>query len=120
MAGIEYKYMLPALLTACMMAIGQVLFSFGARGLNTQSLQTFLISTFTNGVLMSAIALYAVTILTWIYTLKHLPLSVAYPITACAYILTPLLAAAFLGDPVPAKLLVGSGVILLGLTIIYS
>ena len=119
MESIEYKYMAPALLTACLMSVGQIMFSLGARSVSTESPQTFIWSTLTNGMLTAAIALYAVTILTWIYTLKHLPLSVAYPITACAYIITPLLAYFLLGEPLPAKLLVGSALILLGLTAIY-
>ena len=119
MDNIDYKYLVPAFLTACMMAIGQLMFSLGARTLNTQTFGLFLSSTFSSAWLTGAIALYAVTILTWIYALKHLPLSVAYPITACAYIITPVLASIFLGEPLPAKLLVGSGLILAGLAVIY-
>jgi undecaprenyl phosphate-alpha-L-ara4N flippase subunit ArnE len=119
MENIEYKYVAPALLTALLMSVGQIMFSFGARSLDSRSIQSFIHSTLTNGILTAAIALYAVTILTWIYTLKHLPLSFAYPITACAYIITPLLASVLLGEPLPAKLLFGSTIILLGLAVIY-
>lgn len=119
MDNIEYKYLTPALVTACLISIGQIMFSLGARSLDTQSPRSFILSTITNGMLVGAIALYAVTILIWIYTLKHLPLTFAYPITACAYIFTPLLAFSLLGEPLPAKILIGSALILLGLTVVY-
>ena len=119
MESIEYKYLGTALLTACLMSVGQIMFSLSARNLSTQTPQAFVFSTLTNGMLVAAIVLYAVTILIWTYTLKYLPLSVAYPITACAYIITPLLAFGLLGEPLPAKLLVGSALILIGLTVVY-
>lgn len=106
-----------ALTTAALMAIGQVLFKLGADKLKTETLSDLAISFF-NPYLIVAIVLYALTILIWIYVLKIMPLSVAYPITALAFIVVPILSSLILGEKLTLQTIIGSVLIIAGIATI--
>lgn len=108
-----------ALLTALSMATGQLMFKFGAVRWQGNSLSQWAISFLTNPILLGAVFLYAVTILIWIYVLKTLPLSIAYPLTALSYVLVPLLSMAFLHERISFSTVIGSGLIICGVAIMH-
>lgn len=108
-----------ALLTAVAMACGQLLFKFGAERWRIDSLSQAVLSFISNPFLVSAVLLYAVTILLWIYVLKVLPLSLAYPLTALSYVLVPLLCWAVLGEKVSSQTLLGSTLIIAGVLVCH-
>ena len=66
---------------------------------------------------MMAVFLYAITILAWIYVLKVLPLSIAYPLTALAYIIVPVMSYFLVGEKITVATIAGSLVIMLGIAI---
>lgn len=106
-----------ALVTAFSMAGGQLLFKLGAAKWGGVTLSDWIISFITNPYLVVAVFLYATTILVWIYVLKVLPLSVAYPLTALAYIIVPLMSHFLIGEKITAATIVGSFLIMLGIAI---
>lgn len=64
------------------------------------------------------LVIYALATLLWLYVLSRLPLSVAYPVQALAYVLSLAAARLLLGEAVPALSWVGGLLILLGVGLI--
>ncbi len=109
-----------AVLTAILMAVGQVMFKFGADNITNSSDKHFLFQVLTSPILLSACLVYALTILVWIWTLKQAPLSRVYPYTALAYVLTPLISLFILGEKFSLQLLLGYVFIITGIIICTS
>jgi drug/metabolite transporter (DMT)-like permease len=112
---------LPLLLaatTAVMMAIGQTLFKLGAPHWTGSGIPALALSFLKNPYLVTAVFLYAVTILLWIYVLKHLPLSLAYPVTALSYVIVPIISAFVLKEDVGPTTIAGTVLILAGISLI--
>lgn len=101
------------------MAIGQILFKLGADQLKAATLSGLFISILSNYYLAAAILLYATTILLWVYVLKTLPLSAAYPITALAFIIVPILSSVILGEKLTLQAAAGSLLIVSGIAVIH-
>lgn len=108
---------LVAITTAFSMAGGQLLFKLGAAKWGGEKLSDWIVSFATNPYLMMAVFLYAITILAWIYVLKVLPLSIAYPLTALAYIIVPVMSYFLVGEKITVATIAGSLVIMLGIAI---
>lgn len=108
-----------ALLTAFSMAGGQLLFKLGAPQWKGTTAQEWIVSFATNPHLMVAVVMYAVTILIWIYVLRTLPLSVAYPLTALSYVIVPCMSYVLLQEKISLQTAIGSGVIILGIVITH-
>jgi len=108
-----------AILTAFSMASGQLLFKLGADRWRGDSLVQLAGSFLSSPHLMGAVFLYAITILVWIYVLKTLPLSIAYPLTALSYILVPVFSLVILGEKVSINTMVGSGLIIAGIIVTH-
>lgn len=107
-----------AVLTAVLLALGQLLFKVGSNKISETTAFGFVTSVVTNPVLVLAVALYGVTILLWIYVLNKIPLSVAYPITGLAYIIVPVLSYYLLGEKLSPMLMIGSFFILIGISLV--
>lgn len=108
-----------ALLTACSMACGQILFKLGAKEWSGDSLVQWVWSFITNPFLVIAVFLYAFTIIIWIYVLRILPLSIAYPITALSYVIVPVISYFFLHEKITLHTFVGSLLIIAGVVITH-
>jgi drug/metabolite transporter (DMT)-like permease len=70
-----------------------------------------------NGWLITALALYGITTLVWIWVLRHAPLHLAYPFMGLAFLIVPCLGWLFLGEPIRMPTLIGGALILVGITI---
>ena len=103
-----------ALLCVLGISIGQLLFKKAAAAMpETLSLMALL----TNGWLIASLALYGITTLGWVWVLRHAPLHMAYPFMGLAFIIVPLLAWAFLGEPLGWQTLLGGALILAGVSL---
>ncbi len=65
------------------------------------------------------ITTYILSFLSWLYVLRHLPLSVAYPLISVVHLLVPLGAWLILGESIPLQRWIGivfvfSGVVMAG------
>jgi len=103
------------------MSIGQLLFKAAAQlGGMEASLHARLAAIIANGYFMTALVLYVGLTVVWVWILTFTPLSYAYPFAALAFAITPLLAAAVFGDPVPFRLMLGCALIVVGIIVIAS
>ena len=112
--------MLLALLTAFSMAGGQLLFKIGAAKWHGSTLSQWIWSFISNPFLVSAIFLYAFTVLVWIYVLRILPLSIAYPITALSYVIVPFLSFILLKEKISIYNFIGMALIISGVIVSHS
>lgn len=103
------------LLTILGLSIGQVLFKLASQNL------VFTPSGFLNSVLnptlIAALFVYFLATGMWLYVLKHLPLRVAYPYVALAFVFVPLLAFFLLNEKLQWNTFVGAMFIALGVWI---
>lgn len=106
-----------AILTAFSMASGQLLFKIGAANWKGTTLVEWFMSFISNPFLVSAIFLYAFTVLIWIYVLRVLPLSLAYPITALSYVIVPVLSFLLLKEKITIHNFIGMGLIIGGVIV---
>lgn len=67
--------------------------------------------------LIGALAAYGASIVLWFFVLKSMPLKLAYPFAALAFVLVPVLANVFLGEALNIKWLAGSLLIMAGIAI---
>ncbi|MBS0292718.1 MAG: hypothetical protein JSS01_09410 [Proteobacteria bacterium] len=70
-----------------------------------------------NSWLITALALYGVTTLVWIWVLRHAPLHIAYPFMALAFLIVPCLGRLLLDEPIHMQTLLGGALILAGVTL---
>lgn len=98
-----------------MMSAGQLLFKAGSHQIHYDSAYSLIKSVISTPAILSAITLYAATILLWIFALKLLPLSIAYSITAIAFIITPVFAYTLFQEHYSIHTLVGSLLIAIGI-----
>ncbi|MGC8554970.1 MAG: SMR family transporter [Candidatus Acidulodesulfobacterium sp.] len=75
---------------------------------------------FMNKFVIAGIALYLISMFFWIKTLSKIDLSVAYPFVSIGVVLTVILAAVALNEPVPLMRWVGIFVTLCGVYVIVS
>ena len=80
-------------------------------------LSNWIVSTITNPLLILALAVYGVATLLWIFSLRNVPLSLAYPFVALAFVFVPVMAHFALSEPLKAKTFYGFILILAGVTI---
>jgi drug/metabolite transporter (DMT)-like permease len=100
-----------ALLTAYAvgMAAGQVLFKMAATQSRAEkdSAAQQLMTLWHNAHFISAMVLYAVLAILWVWILSFTPLSRAYPFVALTFVLTVAFGGLFFGEPISPRLLLG-------------
>ena len=97
--------------TICM-AIGQLMFKAAA---NKSNADNFVVALLTNWRFLAAIALYGSMTVLWVWILREVPLSRAYPFMALAFLITPMCAQYFYSEPLTGKYLVGLALVITGL-----
>ena len=106
------------LLCALALSIGQILIKLAARQLEEQSLTaSFLASAWKNGFLLSAVLVYGAATILWVWLLRRVPLTVAYPFTALAFVLVPIASFFLLEEPLSTRLILGSLLIVAGIAV---
>ena len=105
---------LAAMLCACGIAAGQLLFKCTA---NSQALSGSYLHPRTFLWLFSAMVLYGITTFGWIWTLQQGTLSRLYPFMALAFALVPLLSSLLLGERLQITYWLGIVMIVAGVSI---
>jgi len=97
-----------------LIAVGQVLFKFAAlqHGRTASVLDLML-----NPYLILAGIIYCGATVLWVWQLKFVPLSQAYPLFATAFVFVPLLSWAIFGERVGIAYAAGVALIVLGVTL---
>ncbi len=58
------------------------------------------------------------SLLTWLYVLRHLPLSIAFPLSNAPHVLVPLVSWIFLGEMISGRRWCGIALVLIGLLLV--
>ncbi len=99
-------------------AFGAIFLKKGSLLINSNSSYQFIFDLWRNYYLMLGLFFYVVPSVIWIYLLRTLPVSQLQPILSLTYVITPLLAICFLGEPVSVTRWVGIFVIVAGVIIV--
>lgn len=106
------------ILTPLLIAAGQLLFKLtSARAGNFDV--TGLWRLLTDPLMITALAVYGVGTIVWIYVLKSVPLTMAYSFMALTFCFVPILAVAFLGEAVTLRFGLGTALIIAGMLVIH-
>lgn len=112
--------LLTILCVACI-SCGQVLFKVAARSAAASAdfltvSRELALSPF----LIGGLLVYLGATALWIWLLRTIPLSVAYPFMALAFLFVPALAAVFLGEPLSFKSVLGAVLIVAGICLVAN
>lgn len=105
--------------TPILISAGQILFKLTSAktgGLNVEDLMSLVSSP----TLLVALTVYGLGTVIWIFTLKSVPLTLAYSFMALTFCFVPLLATVFLGEALTWRYAVGAALIIGGMVIINS
>ncbi len=100
------------LLTVIALSAGQVLFKLASRTIDGGDWRSFV-----SPYLLIALVVYGGATLLWVLVLTRMPLQQAYPFIGLAFVIVPLVAHRFLGEPLYANTFVGAALIMLGIWI---
>ncbi len=103
-----------ALCCVAALAAGQVLFKQAATGLSASGA---MLSSATLVPLISAIAIYGVSTVVWVWVLQHAPLGRLYPLMALGFVLVPLASHFMFGERFTPQYLIGVAFILVGVVL---
>src|SRR5215469_13349068 len=92
---------------ALLLSTGQILFKQAAIVGNAKPFHLALL----NGWMASALVLYAIATGLWVWILRTVPLSMAYPFVALGFILVPLAAHYLFGEPFTTRYAIGVALI---------
>lgn len=108
-----------ALSLLCVMGLscGQILFKLGAASFVIDLKNGNILNMVTNGYVTGAIILYAAITFLWVFLLDWMPLNLAYPIQALAFIIVPLLSWLIMGEHIQLNTFLGALVIIFGVLI---
>ncbi len=107
------------ILTPLMISAGQVLFKLTSA--RTGALDAGgLLRLLADPYLILAFAIYGIGTVVWVYVLKSVPLSVAYPFMALTFCVVPLLAWLLLGETLSLRYGVGAALIVAGLLVVNA
>ncbi len=119
MSALPIPVLAGLVLTPLLISAGQVLFkltSERAGNADAAGLLALLVDPY----LIAAFAIYGVGTIVWIYVLKSVPLSVAYPFMALTFCAVPLLAWYLLGETLSLRYAVGALLIVAGLLVVNA
>lgn len=105
--------------TPVLISAGQILFKLTSAKTGKVDAHG-LLSLFLSPTLLTALFVYGIGTVIWIFTIKTVPLTIAYSFMALTFCLVPLLAAVFLGEAVTLRYATGAVLIISGMIIINS
>lgn len=107
------------ILTPLLISAGQILFkltSARAEGIGVAGLIAVMFDPY----LIAAFTIYGIGTIVWVYVLKNVPLTMAYPFMALSFCAVPLLAWALLGETLTLRYALGAALIAAGLIVINA
>jgi len=99
-----------------LISCGQILYKFASNKFD-ENQSNWLLTLIFNSYFIAAVFLYALASGLWVYVIRNMPLSFAYPITALAYFFVPLLSYLFLGETLRVSTFIGATIIAFGVYI---
>jgi drug/metabolite transporter (DMT)-like permease len=118
---VDISRIFQALLSVAGISTGQLLLKMAAMNLvNAEAIGFWFLGFRINIYLMGGLMVLGASTLLWIWVLRGIPLSMAYPVMALAFVIVPILSFFILGEALSWKILLGSLLIGAGLITIYS
>jgi len=123
---LQYIQIIQLVLFACLMSLGQILFKKTALSisyLNNQEAEGLIdgiLRAITIPWLYFALIVYGLATVFWLYLLQRIPLSLAYPFSALAMIIVPIVAYFLFKESLTFSYWIGMILILLGICIIAT
>ena len=111
----SFPLFLLTLTTVIGLSVGQILFKLAAVAMNGDG--PFWLSIGRNLYLLSALVVYGLSTALWIAVLRQVPLRLAYPFVAMAFVLVPMMGHWFLGESLRWQSLLGAVLIATGIWI---
>jgi drug/metabolite transporter (DMT)-like permease len=111
------RWLLLTLLCVVLIAAGQMLFKVAAAQWRIDGWSWSTARGFLSPAMVLALILYGMTTVLWVFILRTVPLSAAFPVYALVFVLVPVAAHFLLNEPWSWNALVGGAVILLGVII---
>ncbi len=111
------RSLLLTLMCVVLIAVGQLLFKSAAVQWRVDGWSWTTLRGFLSPAMIIALVVYAVATLLWVFVLRTVPLSAAYSLFSLAFLIVPVLARIFLGEPISLNTLVGGAVIVAGVII---
>ena len=109
------------LLSVAGISAGQLLLKLAAVNMANPRVPSISIAGFgVNLYLVAGVGVLGVSTLLWVWVLRTVPLSIAYPFMALCFIIVPALGFYVLGEPVTWKTFVGSALIVGGVALIAT
>lgn len=115
--GSPYFIKLTALLCVCGIAAGQILFKMAANSFASNGGKLLSAG---GVILFSALALYGLTTLAWIWVLQRAELGKIYPLMALAFILVPLASHFLFGEAFTWRYAIGCALLVAGVVLTAS
>lgn len=103
------------LFTVFLLSTGQILFKLASADINLTYLG--FIPSLVSLKLLIAFVVYLIATLLWLILLKGLPLRIAYPFSALAFLIVPTLAHFILGESIGWNTYVGACIIMIGIIV---
>lgn len=111
------RWLLLTLLCVVLIAAGQTLFKVAAAQWRIDGLTWATVRGFLSPAMLVALVLYGFTTILWVFILRSVPLSAAFPVYALVFVFVPVLAHLLLGEAWSWNSLIGGGIIMLGVLI---
>jgi drug/metabolite transporter (DMT)-like permease len=103
---------------ALLMSLGQILFKKTALSLsstNTLGLIDTFLKALTSPWLYMALITYGLATICWLYILQRIPLTIAYPFSALAMVIVPIVAVLLFGERINTSYWIGLLLIIIGI-----
>jgi len=113
-------HILLLIIVAAGISVGQLLFKLAANRLAGESILDMATKMFIDPYLLSALLVYLLMTIIWLWILTGVPLNKAYPFIVLSFIFTPILAAVFLSESITTQYIIGVCLICSGLYIIVK
>lgn len=105
------------LLCVLLIAGGQLLFKVAAGQWRADAFGWDSVRSFFSMRMVAALVIYAAATVLWVYVLRTVPLSAAYPFFSLAFLIVPVLAYVLLGEPLRIQTLLGGLLIVAGIVV---
>jgi len=106
-------------LTPLLISVGQVLFKLTSARAGAADIAG-LVAVMLDPYLIAAFVIYGIGTVVWVYVLKSVPLTVAYPFMALTFCAVPLLAWGLLGETLSLRYGIGAALIVAGLLVVNA
>ena len=105
------------LICVVVLSIGQLLFKYSARTLPDTDSAAVLLTLASNPWFLLALLLYGGATLLWVWILREVPLTLAYPFIALSFVIVPLVSGTILGEQVDIAYWIGICLIVAGISV---